>query len=557
MSEFIGKVLADKYRVESVMRESGMGTIFRGSHLLMDKPVAIKILSPALAVDDNIVQRFSVEARTVSRLTQPNVLNITDYGTDKNDVVFIVMEYAEGETLKHAIAEDGKFSLERAGNIINQVASALSTAHAQGIIHRNLTAENILLTKTPTEKDIVKILDFGTVRIDESDISDRKPEYLSPEQCSESSEADERSDIYSLGVILYEMLAGEVPFVADSPTDVMLKHVQEPPPPILSIRNDLPTEVETIVQRALAKQPVQRFQSATDLSDALKRIGSNNFADVEQETVVSPKIDEEVQSQPPIVAKPFPQPKNNLWKTAFIVLAGICALGAGLVFMTNGKRTNPELQTDVNGIPVQPVNPATGMTEQNAANYNPATGQYGVNGVDPGVQVIGTDAGSGDWGRGGRPPIGAPVGGVPYPVVPQPGVPQQTYQANGMPTVDANSQFTTDYELRAVNANANVKIIKNANSNVKVNSNIPIKPNANANVKIIPPNANTTVTDTVPPVVPSANTAKPTKPVKGKPPTKVVPTPQPEKPADTPTPKTDKPPTSTKTTPSGKQSDSE
>jgi serine/threonine protein kinase len=442
MSEFIGKVLADKYRVESVMRESGMGTIFRGSHLLMDKPVAIKILSPALAVDDNIVQRFSVEARTVSRLTHPNVLNITDYGTDKNNVVFIVMEYAEGETLRHAIAESGKFSLERTGNIINQIASALSTAHAQGIIHRNLNSENILLTKTPTEKDIVKILDFGTVRIDESDISDRKPEYLSPEQCSESSEADERSDIYSLGVILYEMLAGEVPFAADTPTDVMLKHVQEPPPPILSVRNDLPTEVENIVQRALSKQPVQRFQSATDLSDALKRIGTNNFHEVEQETVVNPKIEEELPPQPQIVAKPFPPPQNNLWKTAFIVLLGVIGLGSIFVFMTNDKRTNPDLQTDVNGIPVQPVNPATGMTEQNLANYN--TGQYGVNGVDPGVQVVGDS--NPLWDRGGRPPAGAPVGGVPYPVVPQTGVQQQTYQANGMPTVDANSQLIMNCE---------------------------------------------------------------------------------------------------------------
>jgi serine/threonine protein kinase len=552
MSEFIGKVLADKYRVESVMRESGMGTIFRGSHLLMDKPVAIKILSPALAVDNNIVQRFSVEARTVSRLTHPNVLNITDYGTDKNDVVFIVMEYAEGETLKHAIAEDGKFSLERAGNIINQIASALSTAHAQGIIHRNLNSENILLTKTPSETDVVKVLDFGTVRIDESDLSDRKPEYLSPEQCSESSEADERSDIYSLGVILYEMLAGEVPFMADSPTDVMLKHVQEPPPPILSVRNDLPTEVENIVQRALAKQPVQRFQSATDLSDALKRIGGNNFADVEQETLVNPKIDEEIPMQPPIVAKPFPQPKNNLWKTAFIVLAGICALGAGLVFMTNSKRTEPELQTDVNGIPVQPVNPATGATEAELSNYNSATGQYGANsGVVPpgGFQVI--DQGADLW-KNGRPPGGAPIGPPPGPV----GTPYPT--SGTMPTVDGNSQFTTDIYTVPANANANVKVIKGANTNVKINSNVSIKPNTNANVKVITPNANTTITNSAtPPIVPPANTAKPTKPVKGKPPIKVVPMPPTEKPADAPTPKIDKPPTSTKTTPSGKQSDSD
>ena len=142
--QFIGQILADKYQIDSLISEDNLGNYYHATHLLMEKPVAVKILSPALAVDETIVKRFATEARTVSRISHPNILNVTDYGSDKSGNVFIVYEDATGETLKDVMERAGKFSLERANHIVKQIASALSVAHANGIVHRNLMSDNIL-----------------------------------------------------------------------------------------------------------------------------------------------------------------------------------------------------------------------------------------------------------------------------------------------------------------------------------------------------------------------------------------------------------------------------
>jgi serine/threonine protein kinase len=541
MQEIIGQILAEKYRVEALLRESGMGKIYRGKHLLMDNPVAIKILSPALAVDETIVQRFSVEARTASKISHPNIVNVTDFGTDPSGIAFIIMEYAEGETLKDKIRNEGKFSAERASKILNQIAAAFANAHSHGIIHRNLSSENIQLLQTPNAADVVKILNFGAVKIDENNQTDSQPEYLSPEQCSESSEPDERSDIYSLGVVLYEMLAGEVPFLGDTQTRTMLKHVQEPPPPILSFRPDLPTETETIIQRALAKQPIQRYQNATDLSDAFGRILIKPD-NIEQETLVrsKPFINEGSN----LIAPPVNQvPANNIWKTAFIVLAGICVLGGSFIYMNYGKRTNPgtEMMTDANGQPVQPTNPATGSTEQDLANmssYSPDIyGNSNVNGMampnDPNPL----------WDRGMPRPsggsVGVPYGNSPYPVY-------GTNQGGTMIYTDpSGSQFMPDENnpgmfvpvSPAVNKQISNTNVKNANVNARSNTNVAtVKPISNTNINAQP-------------------TAQPT-PKPSQTPIPLV-TPTPKSPKPTEEPKPTKPPSATeKRTQSGKVQDS-
>lgn len=347
--QFIGKVLAGKYRIDSPMRETDLGRIYHGSHLLMGKRVAVKILNPALAVDENIVERFSAEARSISNISHPNILNVTDFGSDEDGTVFIVFEDAEGETLREIISRGDLFPADRAVRIVKEIATALSAAHVKGLTHKRLSSDNVLLT----EDEEVKVLDFGTAsQFDNFDDEEsaRRVRYLSPEQCADSLSADQRSDIYSTGVIFYEMLAGEVPFDAATPGDLMMKHAQEPPPPLSAFRHDLPPQIEPVILQMLAKNPDMRHQSAVELIDDLNRairlIGET-----------------------PAAAATAAGNPNNIWKTAFVVLAGISLLSMALIWATSSKQTDPAtFQTDANSLPVQPINPATGMNEQGLSN---------------------------------------------------------------------------------------------------------------------------------------------------------------------------------------------
>ncbi|MEZ5345048.1 MAG: protein kinase [Pyrinomonadaceae bacterium] len=410
MDEFIGKTLADKYEIQELVRESDLGNIYRGRHLLMENSVTIKILAPALAVDDNIVERFSLEARTISRLSHPNILNVTDFGRDDDGTVFIVMEDAEGETLKEAIQNEGRFSIGRAILIARQIGAALSAAHSNSIVHRHLTSDKVLLAKMANGTEIVKVLDIGSFHSGEDEDLGRFNNledlaYLSPEQCSGEVEADERSDIYSLGVIFFEMLAGELPFVADNATDLMLKHAEVPPPPLVAFREDIPDDIEPIVIRALAKNPDMRYQTAAAFAED---IGNTSRIDGDENTIVIPRVDSSAAEGS----------SNNLWKTAFILLAGISLLAFGLIYWTKAKQTDPATvqAVDENGLPVQPLNPATGLNEQNLPNPS----DYPSNSIDPNDPLVQGDipGGGGDgydpWARPGTPPGGAPTYGEPF-----------------------------------------------------------------------------------------------------------------------------------------------
>lgn len=518
LDEFIGQILADKYRIDSVLRESGLGKIYRGTHLLMDKRVTVKILSPALAVDANIVKQFSAEAKTVSHISHPNILNVTDFGSDTNGAVFIVLEDAEGETLKETLEREGKFSQSRAVKIARQIAAALSAAHADGVVHHHLNSANVLLAQTTDEAEIVKVLDFGAIREseafdDETDLQDL--EYLAPEQNLSVQETDERADIYGLGVIFYEMLAGEVPFTAETPTALMLKQTEEPPVPLSAFRDDLPAYIEPIVLKALAKNPEMRYQSAAEFSDDL----TNSLANVgETETLVIP---EEIDNK-----------RNNLWKTAFVVLAGISLLAIGLIYATSVKQTDPttQLQTDANGSPVQPLNPATGINEQGLANMMTSippdfSGNSNFNFNFPPPNTLPGGDGYDPWARGGVPPPGAPT----YPVPPG----GQVYT---IPGDNNESQFMPGFDYVLVPQPGNVNI-----------TNTTVKPTPTPKGTSAPAN-----TQPQPSPIPKETTQPPTE---TKPTPVPKPTKTPAKPAETPKPS---PPASTeKRTQSGKEQDSQ
>ncbi|HEX8141564.1 MAG TPA: protein kinase [Pyrinomonadaceae bacterium] len=419
----VGQTLADKYRVEEFLSHGGMGTVYRGTHILMDKTVAIKVLHPALAADDKIVARFSREARAASRISHPHALNVTDFGESQNGVVFLIMEYLHGKTLKEVIHAEGPMPLPRTVEIIRQVCGALDAAHSEGVIHRDLKSDNIMLIDVGGG-DWAKVLDFGIAKIQESvggtdpaltspNLIIGTPQYMSPEQCSQASELDARSDIYSLGVILYELLVGHVPFTGESPTAIMMKHLQEPPPSVLDERKDIPAGVGRVVSRAMAKRPEDRYESAGELSEALSvaaeaevepsaaaatvanaddrstnrivvptdanegvRDTSNEERD--EATIVRPRAGEEAVEEEAVIFHDAPPPAEtfNPWRILIpaavgllVVFGVIWALTRNSNQPTTNQQTTP-LSVDPNGQPVQPMQSPTGQAERGISSNN-------------------------------------------------------------------------------------------------------------------------------------------------------------------------------------------
>lgn len=416
----IGTVLAGKYRVDARLNEGGMGSVYQGTHMLMEKVVAIKVLRPSLAADEKIVARFSREARAASRISHPHALSVTDFGEDDNGIVFLVMEFLSGKTLKQVIRDEGPLPLTRIVEITRQVGDALHAAHSQGVVHRDLKSDNIMLLDTTSVGDHAKVLDFGIAKINEPDgkfdgdltapnLVIGTPQYMSPEQCAQDAEIDARSDIYSLGVILFEMLVGHVPFSGESATIVMMKHLQEPVPSVLEERPDVPPPVGRVVARAMAKVPGNRYQSVPELIEDLtiasgmivpvpvsmsgERLGvSSSVADDPDEVTVVRKREEYVAPTPTPSASqrrapvtvPIQQPAApagtaggssfNPWKilipsavALLVIFAGIYALTMNSASTNTNANTNQSgqsLAADPNSQPVQPAQPPTGKAEE-------------------------------------------------------------------------------------------------------------------------------------------------------------------------------------------------
>jgi eukaryotic-like serine/threonine-protein kinase len=290
----LGLELGGKYRIESRLGEGGMCNIYRAASLPDGKVYAVKILHSYLSSDEVSVKRFKHEIYTASRINHPNVVSQIDSGETQDGIHYMVMELLEGTTLKQAIHQQGPFELARINHIVRQISDALDAAHAQGIIHRDLKPDNIMLvTQTDEEFDKVKVLDFGIAKVNTGDLSgsgersgDRSsdrigdrdrlmspivmgtPRYMSPEQCLGHT-LDARSDIYSLGLIVYEMIAGVPPFTDSSARVLMNKHTQEPVPGLKSFRPDLPGMVERAVLRALEKSPLKRPQTAREFAEEI------------------------------------------------------------------------------------------------------------------------------------------------------------------------------------------------------------------------------------------------------------------------------------------------
>ncbi|MBN2360583.1 MAG: protein kinase [Deltaproteobacteria bacterium] len=345
----LGRIFARNFRIEKLLGVGGMGKVYRATQLSLDKPVVLKLLHSHYAHDETLVARFHREARAASRLNHPNSINIIDFGQEDDGTLFMAMEFLQGRDLFTVLQNESPVPEYRVARIVRQVCSALAEAHDQGVIHRDLKPENIMVEDRPHQKDYVKVLDFGIAKIQGPEGKDARtltaqgmvcgtPEYMAPEQ-ARGEVLDARADIYAVGVLMYQLVTGQLPFQADNAIGIVTKHIVEKPRPPREVAPDraISPEIEAIVLRCMAKKREERFQSIIELSDALEPIAARGS--------VSPAM-----SSPPVVvtegmpaagtmsvdrAEPRPRSSARSGTAVAVGIAVSFAALAGAVFIGN------------------------------------------------------------------------------------------------------------------------------------------------------------------------------------------------------------------------------
>jgi len=272
-----GQVIHGKFEILDEIGHGGMGVVYRARQISLDRIVALKMLSANLVEDKEFRERFRQEAKIIARLTHPNIIHVYDiYDVEEKDGWFcIVMEFLEGRSLREVLRESGRLPVERAIGVAEQMATGLAYAHSEGIIHRDVKPDNIMMLRN----DQVKIMDFGIAQLRGSTIQTQTgvsmgtPQFMSPEQAAGKT-VDARSDLYSLSVVIYAMVTGQLPFSGDSPVMIALKHIQEPPPRPSQINPAIPPALDLIILKGMAKRPEDRYQSADEFRKALSRFGA-------------------------------------------------------------------------------------------------------------------------------------------------------------------------------------------------------------------------------------------------------------------------------------------
>lgn len=284
MEAGVGSTIGDKYEILAVVGGGAMGLVYKAKHTLMKRTVALKMLHPNMVVDEATVKRFQKEAEALSCLNHPNILTVFDFGVSKTGQPYLVTDYLEGQTVAELLEQNERADWMRTLRIFTQVCSALAHAHKHGVIHRDIKPSNIMLVSFEEQPDFVKILDFGIAKV-VSDVPEGSnsltrtgevfgsPLYMSPEQCRGKA-LDSRSDIYSLGCVMYRTLTGQPALFGQDLVECLYKHVNEEPQPLTQVAPDanIPPELEAVVLKCLAKDPAARYQTMADLKDALNAI---------------------------------------------------------------------------------------------------------------------------------------------------------------------------------------------------------------------------------------------------------------------------------------------
>jgi len=293
----VGAIIGGKYRLRRVLGRGGMGTVYKAENLALGRTVAVKVLHHHLADEGVTIARFQREARAAASVGHDNIVDVLDMGVEPNGAPYSVMEYVRGRSLAAALREDGKFSQERAAKIAGQVLAALAAAHGEGIIHRDLKPENVMLTTQGKRRDHVKLFDFGVAAIIDS-VNDQRgpndltpsgqtmgtPIYATPEQIMGVRVRDARVDLYGVGVLLFHMLAGRLPF--DQPTfpELCRAITTEPPPWLGDLGVEVDAQLETLVRKAMEKDPEDRWQYAEEMGEALVPWGAEPPSEIGEVT---------------------------------------------------------------------------------------------------------------------------------------------------------------------------------------------------------------------------------------------------------------------------------
>ena len=343
-----GQMLGN-YRIINQVGQGGMATVYKAYQPSMDRHVAVKVLPSQLAESKEFVARFQQEARTIARLEHPHILPVFDYG-ESDGTAYFVMRYLEAGTLKDRMVAGRPLPLDEIDRIFTQLTDALSYAHSHGVIHRDLKPANALVDSNGnlflTDFGIAKLLESASPRLTQTDAIMGTPAYISPEQ-AQAQTVDQRSDIYSLGIILYEMVTGQVPFTADTPLAIILKHISDPMPLPSLLKPDIPASIERVILKALAKEPEDRFSTAAEFLSAWKR--ALNEKDSAPRAVKTVSV--------PVSSPPTPHPVSQAapksgrsagWVAGCLV--GIClllAVGGGAIFLASNWQSLPFGTTDI------------------------------------------------------------------------------------------------------------------------------------------------------------------------------------------------------------------